>query len=351
MNPFPRTLTALMLALVLCLSAVAAFASETEATPVPDQAEPMLKGVSFLPFTGEVQEVRPFYEQDGTENPSIQYVLLKNDEGGEMNFVVDKTTVLVGDPSLEVGQKLTGFYDGNAPAIMIYPPQMTAVLLTPWVEGGQTALALFDAEMVSLDGQLKIATDEETLIENEAGEPYEGELTGQLLFVLYGPSTRSIPAQTTAIRVVVLESRVPEGQTGSLSIVREPMDEGEAEGKPSAFHYMVEGKAVEAPAAFTTEDGVLMVPVRPLVEALGLPLVQDENNKDLYAVGRVVTLTVGRDAYTFARMAPIELGTAPVERDGEIFVPLDFFTQVVKMKNASVEDDQIVINNQSSDAE
>lgn len=357
----------LALVVALGLTGAGALAEETEATQVPQTPA----GPLYLSFTGVVDGITPHTNNDGTENPDIQYVLLK-EEGTEalMTFVVDGGTLQVGEVLLEEGQKLTGFYNGNAPAIMIYPPRQPALVITPAVEGQQVTMAQFDEDLVSADGMLNITVDESTQVVDQAGAAYEGDLAGRVLVVIYGPSTRSIPAQATAIQVVVMEEEGAAGETQATeapkviaddSVV--PSDAPELLASPPAtpepvvipgdeialmeLPIVVNGKVLaDIPAPFVNADGVMMVPALDIAKALNWS-VENEEGSDLYVLSKVITFTVGKDHYTFASMPAIELGTVPVEEQGVVYVPLQFFTQVAKLNNAYVLEGQIVINNEA----
>lgn len=62
-------------------------------------------------------------------------------------------------------------------------------------------------------------------------------------------------------------------------------------------------------------------------------------------VGKSVSLTMGKDYYTYMKTAPIQLGTAPEVVNGKTFVPLSFFKKIIRMNNAYVFETQIVIDN------
>jgi hypothetical protein len=87
----------------------------------------------------------------------------------------------------------------------------------------------------------------------------------------------------------------------------------------------VNGKAVKAPGVFMTGDGIVMVPVRAVAEALELTVEWFGDTKTVQ-VGKSLSCTIGEDRYSYNRMAPVKLGAAPVIKDGKTFVPIDFFT-------------------------
>ena len=76
-------------------------------------------------------------------------------------------------------------------------------------------------------------------------------------------------------------------------------------------------------AAFVSDSGHIMVPVREIAEALGHEVTWFGDTRSVQ-VG-LVSFTLGYDAYAFARMAPVPLGQAPVLKNSLTYVPIDFF--------------------------
>lgn len=161
---------------------------------------------SYIGYTGEVAEVRPFYDNDGNVVGGVYYLHLKNEESEDgMVFYIGTDTYVPAGSVFAVGDTVTAFYDGNAPAVMIYPPQMTALAVARQEENLPILkVDQFDEELISSDGMLKLINPDTVRVVDLSGAPYENELAGQVLAVYYGPSTRSIPAQTTPDLVVVL---------------------------------------------------------------------------------------------------------------------------------------------------
>jgi hypothetical protein len=48
---------------------------------------------------------------------------LESEERGPVNLIISAETYFVDHEVVQVGDRVTGFYDANAPAILIYPPQ------------------------------------------------------------------------------------------------------------------------------------------------------------------------------------------------------------------------------------
>lgn len=287
--------------------------------------ENALPALSMTPlyraFTGTVEKVDQISAEEraaaGVE--ATQYVLLRAGDESLLHFVVSDATVLLNEPVLEVGQQLVGFFDGNRPAILIYPPQVPALVITPYVEGEQVVMSYFDANLLSSDSSLQLNIGDSTEIIDQAGQTYDGNPAERVLVVTYGPSTRSIPAQTTPIQILVMDE-VDNGLT-----------------------YVVNGIITEASAPYEDAQGTVMVPLMTIAEAL--ELLVTEEGEGVYRVGNQATLTLGKDSYTFARMAPYQLGSVPVEMNGEIYVPLAFFSEVGPLANTYVYEGQIIIDN------
>ncbi len=86
-----------------------------------------------------------------------------------------------------------------------------------------------------------------------------------------------------------------------------------------------------------------MVPLRAIAEKLGYEAVWDGENKTV-RLGNLTTLTIGQDSYFAYRMAPMQLGAAPVIHNGLTYVPLKFFREIVGAKTAIFFEGQVVID-------
>ncbi|MCM3749946.1 copper amine oxidase N-terminal domain-containing protein [Paenibacillus pasadenensis] len=306
-------------------------------TPAPDdqQAQP-----NFASVSGTVKSITDSETQPGTKTVSLE-----NDTGEVIaNVSVTSNTYVESPDQLKVGAKLIVFYDAKKPMIMIYPPQFEAEVVVTADAGNTWKVDRFssNAELkngyLSEDNSLIILPSDKTKIITEDGKPFTGDLNGRALAVKYGVSTLSFPAQASPELIVVLfEEAVP--APGAEA----PVDE--APGDVANHSIVVEGKTIEAPAAFTDEKGTVMVPLRAITEALNQKLKWESATKTAW-IGITSSLQIGKDYYTYNKMAPIELGTAPELVNGSTYVPLSFFKDVLRLNNAYVLEDQIVIDNQ-----
>ncbi|REE54742.1 copper amine oxidase-like protein [Paenibacillus taihuensis] len=87
---------------------------------------------------------------------------------------------------------------------------------------------------------------------------------------------------------------------------------------------------------FVNKDGFLMAPLRTLAVQLGYTLSWNTKTQstELTKGAQWTSLTVGKDRYTYAKLAPFTLGAAPVVKDNLLYVPLTFFSQVLKAQVA-----------------
>ena len=160
--------------------------------------------VNFQYFQGTVTMINDFPISSNDEGAGC-YTLLSVDNGsGEsVNFVVSPTTYFVEQAMIFVGDEVTGYYDGNAPVPLIYPPQYQALVMVKEHPYQNVKVDYFNEQLVSLDGQLKLNLSPYTPIVLRNGQAFTRDPANRNLIVIYGPSTRSIPAQTTPFQIVV----------------------------------------------------------------------------------------------------------------------------------------------------
>ncbi len=355
MKKHPKGKTALLSAAILSLTAASVIptasvaAASVPATAVPinapissPQPEEQQPVAAFAPVTGKVKEIADF----GKTGDKLVTVVGEGDS--VTNFVVSKDTCQSGPDLVKSGAELTVFYDTRKPAIMIYPPQYPAEVIVPATDGAsswkvdQFTTSKEGAEgLLSLDKMLLIRPSDQTKITLEDGTPFTGDLSDRSLAVKYGISTKSIPAQAAPEEIVVLfEEAVP-------PIGQAPGDGAEPEAPIDVTDktiIVVEGKILKGSAAYTDAKGTIMVPLRPIAEALKYKLAWDAKTKSTL-IGPGSSLQIGKDYYVYNRTAPIELGTAPALVKGSTYVPLSYFTDVLRMSNAYVFEDTIVIDN------
>ena len=77
--------------------------------------------------------------------------------------------------------------------------------------------------------------------------------------------------------------------------------------------------------AFVSDSNRVMVPVREVAYGLGITPVTWFGDTRTVQLGIALSFTLDVDSYAFGRMAPIELGQAPILKDNLTYVPIDLF--------------------------
>lgn len=160
--------------------------------------------INFQAFQGTVTMINEFMIGANGEGEGC-YTLMSvdNGSGASVNFVVSPNTYFVDQEMVSVGDFVTGYYDGNAPVPMIYPPQYQALVMVKENPYQNVKVDYFNRQLESQDGQLKLNLTLFTPILLANGQAFTRDPGNRNLIVIYGPTTRSIPAQTTPYKIVV----------------------------------------------------------------------------------------------------------------------------------------------------
>ena len=161
--------------------------------------------INFYSFQGTVTMISDFNTvQNGEGEGCYKLISVDNGLGASVNFVVSPTTYFVDHVMVAVGDRVTGYYNGNAPVPFIYPPQYQALVMVKNSSFQNVKVDYFNSQMVSSDGQLQLTISPNTQIVLTNGQPFSRNPVNRDLIVIYGPATRSIPAQTIPYRIIVL---------------------------------------------------------------------------------------------------------------------------------------------------
>lgn len=163
-----------------------------------------IKMTIFEYFYGIITIIDDFRTGAGDSAGCYKLMTVQNREGNIVNFVITPTTYFVDHIMISVGDTVIGFYDANAPVPLIYPPQYRAIVMVKLVPGLNVKVDYFNEQLISSDGSLKLNIAPFTQIILENGQRFTGNPANHDLIVIYGPTTRSIPAQTTPYRIIVM---------------------------------------------------------------------------------------------------------------------------------------------------
>ncbi|MDF2881596.1 MAG: hypothetical protein K0R54_2153 [Clostridiaceae bacterium] len=159
----------------------------------------------FASFHGTITMINDFEVSSKGEGAGCYKLMtVQNQSGDIVNFVVEPATYFVNHLMVSIGDMITGFYDANAPAILIFPPQYKAIVMVRDSVYENVKVDYFNDELVSSDNTLKlnIAPCTKLLLEND--QAFINNPGNRNLIVVYGPSTKSIPAQTVPYKIIVM---------------------------------------------------------------------------------------------------------------------------------------------------
>ena len=158
---------------------------------------------NFKPFSGIVKSITDLWTNDVNKAGCNKLVSVESEDGSVVNFVVTPSTYFVDNVTLKVGDSVTGFYDLNAPAPLIFPPQLRAIVMAK-NNSQNIKVDHFNNRLESSDNQLKLNISPSTKILLENNQTFTQKLGNRNLIVIYGASTKSIPAQTTPDKIIVM---------------------------------------------------------------------------------------------------------------------------------------------------
>lgn len=154
--------------------------------------------MNLVPVTGIVQNITPMRDN------CCELLVSVRSFDGIINFVVGSDTYVINEVRLRPGMSVIAFYDANLAIPLIFPPQYRAVIIGRKNPNENVYAGYFDDDLISEDGSLQLNITPATDVVTSNGQRFNCEPGGQLLIVYYSASTRSIPAQTTPRRVIVL---------------------------------------------------------------------------------------------------------------------------------------------------
>lgn len=194
------------------------------------------------------------------KNKDYETITITNDNMGMVFhvmpsvFIIDQKTSTYKEISdIKEGMTITAILNKLSPMTMSLPPQTGgAIGFVINSENGCINLSTFNKELVNFENTLKLNISDKTHIVNSRGEKKiftEEDLKGSECLVLYGISTRSIPAQTNPEFVMILNSQKQladnDGEKGTYVFLRES---AEAKG------YQIKWESSKKPIVLTKDD-------------------------------------------------------------------------------------------------
>lgn len=160
--------------------------------------------MNFASFSGFVTAINDFPTGGNGEGEGCTKLLsVENQSRESVNFVVSPTTYFVDQAMVSVGDQVTGYYNRDAPVPLIYPPQYQALIMVKENPYQNVKVDHFNSHLISRDGQLLLNISPYTPIILTNGQAFSRNPANRDLIVVYGATTRSIPAQTTPYKIIV----------------------------------------------------------------------------------------------------------------------------------------------------
>lgn len=159
---------------------------------------------SFLSVEGMIVEMEPSGNGTRRADACRLFVTVEDTNGNIVNFIVTPSTYVADYTQLHEGMNCTFFYRADAPVPLIYPPQYTAAVVAPQKVGQFVSVGYFNSSLLNEDQTLKLNIDRRVEIVTVNNQIFLGNPANHYLVVMYSTTTRSIPAQTTPDKIVVL---------------------------------------------------------------------------------------------------------------------------------------------------
>ncbi|BBO00386.1 hypothetical protein [Sporolactobacillus terrae] len=154
-------------------------------------------------FQGIVTAIDDYITSPSGENSGCWKLMTLENNDQVVRFVVSPITYVVDQAKIRIGDRVSGYYDGNAPVILIYPPQYRALILVKERSDQNVKVGFFNEQLLSRDGQLQLNLGPFTQVMLANGQDFNPNPANRDLIVIYGAATKSIPAQTVPYKIIV----------------------------------------------------------------------------------------------------------------------------------------------------
>ncbi len=158
----------------------------------------------FGSVTGTIVDMVPTKIGSRRANGCVIFVVLEDMDGNTVNFMLTPSTYVLDFDTLSAGMLCTFWYNADAPMPLIYPPQYNAVVAAQEKNGRNVNVDFYNTAMVNDSKTLELNMDGSVDVRTTNNQYFQGSPGNHNLVVVYSSSTRSIPAQTTPSKVVVL---------------------------------------------------------------------------------------------------------------------------------------------------
>lgn len=310
-----QKLLAIVIAITVMTSASMVFAQETYNT-ASSQVGTMIER-SVLSTTGEIKEIREGRIQVvGTG--AYQEIVLNIQDSTHILSGIDGTPIPL--TNLKQGEAITAYYSPKVTRSL--PPQGNAVaLIVGKPDKGNAGMYLKVAKIMQQGenaGIKVLCTNGDRLVTLSPDIVNTSAIkAGSELIVWYDVMTMSMPGQAGATKAVLLPVKADIRVHTLAGVVV-------VNGKELTLH---EHDSIR------TDGDTVMLPLRTIAESLGYKVVwyEETQTAELQKGASTMMATIGSNSYGKLKMA-VRLNHAPELVNGKMLVPVEFFTDLMKLK-------------------
>lgn len=293
-------------------------------SPMVAMAEDVVKSDTGIVAENEKQETPNYIEFKGkitniNSNDKSFSILVENDMNKLIAHIVDDVILLddstldfIDKEDLKEGMEVSMFYSKDTIMLMSYPGQLKpdSIVVRSSKDFIDIKVDKFDKDLVSEDNMLKLNINEGVeVVDREGNKLSKEDILNKDLLVFFTASTKSIPAQTTPEKIIVIKNN-----------------------EPTVFNKVIinDEEIKLEDHMYKNKDGIVMIPLREIAEKLGYKLVWDKDNlsTELTKEAQWTKVIIGEDNYNFAKMM-VELGAAPELKEAKTYVPINFLEKVL----------------------
>jgi len=354
MKKFALLVMAVIMSLSMATTAMAIAIIDEDGNIIQENEE-LEGGIMTLMGEIDLDFVFPAFGNVVGEVVELGETLRISTENGYFDFIVDENTFVLGEEP-QLGDEITGFFDNHAPARMIYPPQHIAIVIVNRSDLPRVIVERFNEEWICSADNFHLNIGEDTEIQFQSGEAFEGdieELIGRKLVVEFTISHRNIPETIpNPERITILYERAA---PPTIDIEWDYSHDYfayldwdgygfDADIDWSIYNIIITinglSRGVSGASYATVGDSAFpnYLPLRPIAEMLGIYLNWNAENREisLTAPQGEITFRIDMPYFALQTQSGITIGyqlEPAVIIENRTYVPLSFFRDILGFNN------------------
>lgn len=334
-----KKIVSLLIAAAMLVPSAAAFAADEVKTAEPTAVEAVEKNNDINKYTGVVMS----YQKN---------ILSVEIDGAEVPFgVVEDTPVYALETQekaeVKVGDEVIVFSEASLKTKDI--KDVKALII-----GNEEKLSTSVKMSVFSEGESGLTSADDELVIN-VKEDLKKEYEGKELLVFYNMMTMSIPAQTSPLNIVVLDSEDSNNikdaekddtkdtkdtenkdeKDDDIKDTEDKEEKTESESVELSFNIgdsvlNINGSKTEVEKPYVTDEGITLVPLRVISEAFGAKVDWEEEAKTvtISSGSKNIQLQIGKNTAVVDADKNVDLESAPqLTENGFAMIPLRFISE------------------------